>query len=101
MSIYAYDFQTCGHAVIDHVRAAIDSQREWDFSSSEKEARANSREAAKRFGINKILNDEHKALSKYLIAKRAGLHIATYAWGTYIDLLSSASPKIGRTKSYA
>lgn len=86
MSVYPYDFQTCGHVIVDRVRSIVDSQREWDFSSSIKEARANCAKAAQKFGIKQLLKDEHKALANYLVATKAGLHIATYAWGTYADL---------------
>jgi hypothetical protein len=89
MSIYQYDFQSCGHAIIDEVRAVVDSQREWDFSASGKQARVNSLAAERRFGIKRPRSAEQRALTKYLIDSRAGLHIATYAWGIYVDLKAS------------
>lgn len=90
MTKYSYDFQTCGFAIIDDVRATVESQRDWDFSKSAKDARANCIAAAKRFGISKLMDAELKALAQYLITSRAGLHIATYAWGTYADFKQGA-----------
>lgn len=89
MSIYPYDFQTCGHPLVDQVRAVIDAQPEWDFSTTAKEARTNCAQARRHFGVRRPRSAEQKALDKYLISQRAGLHIATYAWGTYVDLKAS------------
>ena len=91
MSMYAYDFQTCGFAIIDKVRSIVESQRDWDHSNSLKVARSNCGAAAKRFGYKRLLTAEQKALAKFLVETKAGLHIATYAWGTYADMKASAN----------
>ena len=98
MSAYAYDFQTCGFAIIDDVRAIVESQHDWDHSNSIRDAQANNETAAKRFGYDRLTSDEQKALAKFLVDSKAGLHIATYAWGTYADLLSNGTSK-SRQKS--
>ena len=89
MSNYQYDFQTCGHAIIDEVRAIVDSQPEWDFAATSKEARANTAAAAKRVGFKRPRSLEQRALILCLGISRAGLHISTYAWGIYADLKAS------------
>lgn len=101
MSMYPYDFQTCGFAIVDDVRAIVESQRDWDFAQSAKDARANCIAAAKRFGINKIVGAELKALSKYLVECRAGLNIATYAWGTYADIKAERTDSLVGTQKLA
>ncbi|NNC36415.1 MAG: hypothetical protein HKO02_03080 [Hyphomonadaceae bacterium] len=101
MSMYAYDFQTCGFAIIDDVRAIIESQPEWDFSNSIKAAEANCVVAAKRFGYTRLTSDEHHALVDFLVAKKAGLHIATYAWGTYADLKAKQSTEFANKAELA
>ena len=97
MSMYAYDFQTSGFEAIDKVRAVVESQNEWDRSDSLKEARANSAAAAKRFGYTGLMNAEQKALREFLINSKAGLHIATYAWGIYTDMKASTQAEFSST----
>ena len=93
MTLYKYDFQTCGVEIIDKVRAIVESQPEWDHSNSIKTAEENCTTAAKRFGYTRLTSDEHHALVDFLVAKKAGLHIATYAWGTYADLKAELAQK--------
>lgn len=97
MSVYAYDFQTCGFATIDNVRAIVESQRDWDRSDSIETARVNNAAAAKRFGFKGFMTEEQKALAKFLVDQKAGLHISTFAWGTYADLKASSAAEFTNT----
>ena len=80
---YPYLFQTSGYDTIDQIRAELESQPEWDWSSSSAEADTVQEMAAQRFGFLKPFNTEQAQLASYLRTKCAGLHMATYAWGLY------------------
>lgn len=85
---YPYLFQTCGFPEIDDIRAELESQRDWDHVSSESDSRHVQAIAAQKFMSPIPFSKEQKALRDYLVAKRAGLNISTYAWGLYASVTS-------------
>jgi len=93
---YPYDFPTSGFAMIDSIRAEIDDQSDWDFSANAAHSRTIQYQAAKRFGILVPFSPDELALSRYLIAKQAGLNISTYAWGLYFEKSSKAESGTNR-----
>lgn len=85
---YPYLFPTSGFRRVDDIRAELESQKDWDFSSSIQQAHTNQKAAAARFGFLVPFDEEQIALALYLCESKAGLHMATYAWGLYADTLS-------------
>lgn len=94
---YPYLFQTSGFAVIDKIRAELESQREWDFVKDTDQATSTIETAAARFGFSLPFTDEQSKLSSYLKSKLAGTHMCTYAWGLYAEFLGKEMPE----KQYA
>lgn len=86
---YTYLFQTSGFPAIDDIRAELESQSDWDFAKTTAQAQQYQHEAAIRFGFSAPYSDEEQALGTYLVDKKAGLHISTYAWGLYSSAIKN------------
>ena len=80
---YPYLFQTCGFARVDDIRAEIESQADWDFVPSQELSNDIQVKAANRFGFYVPFSPEQRALTSYLIKRRAGEMISVYAWGLF------------------
>ena len=95
---YPYLFQTSGFARIDSIRAELESQSEWDYASNRMESGLHVYKAGYRFGFRPPYSDEQHALINILVHKSAGLHISTYAWGLYAEMIRGGleSPQIFR-----
>lgn len=87
---FPYDFATSGFERIDHVRFMIEDQPEWDYCFEKKAAIESIGRAAKRFGFGPNFGEEERVLCRLLYQLNAGPSIATYAWGLYHDLMTSA-----------
>jgi len=83
---YPYDFHTMGFDIVDKVRAEVEDQSDWDHSKDEDQSEEYCKERAALFGITAPFNEEQGVLIRYLISRRAGPMIITYAWGTYAYL---------------
>ena len=86
---YKYLFQTSGYPIIDEIRAELESQSDWDFAQTTAFAQDFQHRAATKFGFSAPYSDEEQALGTYLVDKKAGLHISTYAWGLYASAVNS------------
>ena len=84
---------------MDDIRAEIESQSEWDYSDDES-LDDNIRNAARRFGFFEPFTPEQEALAAILRDHKAGLMIATYAWGLYADYLAENAPDLDQ-REYA
>ena len=86
---YHYDFPTSGFEVIDKIRAELEDQAEWDYAKNDDLSNAYCLERAALYGVLAPYNEEQQALTRFLVSRRAGPMISTYAWGIYTTLRPS------------
>ena len=91
---YLYDFPTSGFESVDKVRAELEDQSDWDNASDADQSELFCKERAALYGIIQPFSEEQGALIRYLVSRRAGPMIITYAWGIFSYLHTQASAMV-------